>query len=60
LQRVQAASGDLEQRIAEVQAQEEHLATMQARLDGLAAEAITSAQRLGREVVPGLAAQDAA
>ncbi|RVU47318.1 dynamin family protein [Rubrivivax rivuli] len=60
LQRVQAAAGDLEQRIAEVQAQEDHLGTLQARLDALAAEAIASAQRLGREVVPGLAARDAA
>lgn len=49
LQRVQAAAGDLELRIAEVQAQDEHLRDMQARLDGLAADTIASAQELARE-----------
>jgi chromosome segregation ATPase len=37
LQRVQGATGELEQRIAEVQAQDEHLARLQARVDALAA-----------------------
>jgi hypothetical protein len=46
LQRVQAASGDLEQRINEVQTQDEHLAAMQARLDALAAQTIASARQL--------------
>jgi hypothetical protein len=51
LQRVQSASGELEQRIAEVQGQDEHLATMLARLNALATEAITSARRLAAETV---------
>jgi hypothetical protein len=49
LLRVQHASGELEQRIAEVQAQDEHLAQMQSHLDKLAAEAISSARRLAAE-----------
>ena len=46
LLRVQAASGELEQRIAEVQTQDEHLLRMQARLDALAADAVATARRL--------------
>ncbi len=45
LQRVQAAAGDLEQRIAEVQGQDEHLAALLARLERLAAEAVNSAHQ---------------
>ena len=44
LQRVQSASGDLEQRIAEVQAADEQLAAMQARLDARAAKVLTVAR----------------
>lgn len=47
LQRVQGAAGELEQRIAEVQAQDEHLAKTQARLDALAADTVTAARSLG-------------
>lgn len=46
LQRVQAAAGDLEQRIAEVQGQDQHLADTMARLDGLAAQAVAAARRI--------------
>ena len=49
LQRVQAAAGELEQRIAEVQGQDEQLATMLSRLEALATEAISSARRLAQE-----------
>jgi len=49
LQRVQAASGELEQRIAEVQTQDDHLAAMLARLNAVADEAVASARRLGLE-----------
>ena len=52
LQRVQAAAGELEQRIAEVQGQDEQLATMLARLDTLANQAISSARRLVQEPSP--------
>jgi len=45
LQRVQAAAGELEQRIAEVQAQEQHLEDTRARIDALAADAIAAACR---------------
>jgi len=45
LQRVQAAAGDLEQRIAEVQAQEQHLDEARARIDALAADATAAACR---------------
>ncbi len=48
LQRVQAASGELEQRIAEVESQDEHLVATQARLDALAADAVASARSLGQ------------
>jgi hypothetical protein len=46
LQRVQAASGDLEARIEEVQSQDDHLARMQTRLGLMAAEASDTARRL--------------
>ena len=49
LQRVQTAAGELEQRIAEVLGQDEHIAAMLARLDALAGEAIVSARRLAAE-----------
>lgn len=49
LQRVQKAAGELEQRIAEVQGQDEHIAGLLSRLDGLAGEAIVSARRLAAE-----------
>jgi GH24 family phage-related lysozyme (muramidase) len=52
LQRVQAASGELEQRIDEVQSQDTHLAALQARLDTLAAEAIASTHGLNAEPPP--------
>jgi Dynamin family len=55
LQRVQAASGDLETRIAEVQTQDEHLGQMQVRLDAMAADAVNTAQRLAD---PGQAHQE--
>lgn len=49
LQRVQAAAGDLEQRISEVQAQDEHLAEMLSRLNAVADDAVATARRLGQE-----------
>ena len=49
LQRVQVAAGDLEQRISEVQAQDDHLAGMFARLNAVADEAVASARRLGHQ-----------
>ena len=52
LQRVQAAPGELETRIAEVQAQEEHLRETQARIEALADAALAAARRPGAE--PGL------
>lgn len=57
LQRVQAAAGELEQRIAEVQNQDQHVADVQARLDGLARDAILSARRQTQDAAPR---QDAA
>lgn len=61
LQRVQSASGELEQRIAEVQAQDDHLTASQARLDAMAAEAIASARRLAATpAAPQAPRQDAA
>jgi hypothetical protein len=50
LQRVQAATGELEQRIAEVQAQDEHLQQSQARLEALAGAVTNQALRLRRGV----------
>jgi hypothetical protein len=47
LQRVQVAAGELEQRIAEVHAQDEHLAEMLSRLNDIADQAVDSARRLG-------------
>ncbi|MDO8419632.1 MAG: dynamin family protein, partial [Rubrivivax sp.] len=44
LQRVQVAASELEQRIAEVQAQDEHLALARARIDMLADEAMATAR----------------
>jgi hypothetical protein len=49
LQRVQLAAGELEQRIAEVEAQDEHLAGMLSRLHAVADEAVASARRLGQQ-----------
>jgi hypothetical protein len=49
LQRVQVASGELEQRIAEVQAQDDHLGAMLARLTAVADQAVASARRLALE-----------
>lgn len=57
LQRVQTAAGELEQRIAEVQSQDQHVADIQARLDGLARDAVNSARRQTQGVQ---ARQDAA
>jgi len=56
LQRVQVASGELEQRIAEVQAQDDHLGAMLARLTAVADEAVASARKLALEpTVPRVA-----
>ncbi len=67
LQRVQAAAGDLEQRISEVQSQDEHLAEMLSRLNAVADDAVASARRLAQEPMvqrislrPEPAQQDAA
>jgi hypothetical protein len=57
LQRVQTAAGELEQRIAEVQSQDQHVADIQARMEGLAREAIASAHRQTQDEAPR---QDAA
>jgi hypothetical protein len=51
LQRVQAASGELEQRIAEVQGQDQHLADVGKRLDGMVANASASARKLAPQAV---------
>ena len=67
LQRVQSAAGELEQRISEVQAQDEHLAEMLSRLNAVADDAVASARRLGQEptvqrisLAPEVAQQNAA
>ena len=67
LQRVQLAAGELEQRIAEVQAQDEHLAEMLSRLNAIADDAVASARHLGQQPTvqrlllhTGTAHQDAA
>ncbi|HLL19746.1 MAG TPA: dynamin family protein, partial [Rubrivivax sp.] len=52
LQRVQTAASELEQRIAEVQNQDQHVADVQARLDGLVREAVQSARRQAWEAAP--------
>jgi hypothetical protein len=49
LQRVQQATGELEQRIAEVQSQDDHLSAMLARLNAVADEAVASARALALE-----------
>ncbi len=49
LQRVQGAASELEQRIQEVQNQDDLLAAMLARVNAVADEAVASARRLGRE-----------
>ena len=46
---MQVAAGELEQRIAEVEAQDTHLADMLARLNAVADDAVASARRLGHE-----------
>lgn len=60
LQRVQSATGDLEQRIAEVQGQDESLAALVARLEQMAAEAIQSARRVVDAKTTATEQQDAA
>ena len=62
LQRVQSATGDLEQRIGEVQGQEESLAALLARLEQLAGEAIQSARRVVNDKISSASTeqQDAA
>lgn len=54
LQRVQSAAGELEQRIVEVQQQDEHLAHVQRRIEGVADAGITAALAVaaGGPVVP--------
>jgi len=49
LQRVQIAAGELEQRIAEVEAQDEHLGAMLTPLNRVVDEALSSARRLALE-----------
>jgi hypothetical protein len=58
LQRVQGATGELENRITEVQTQDEHLTRLQARVDALAAETVAAARGLSHST-PALR-QDAA
>jgi Dynamin family len=62
LQRVQGAAGDLEQRIVEVQQQDEQLAELQGRLERLTDESIAGARRLLSEgsAFEHVARQDAA
>lgn len=61
LQRVQSATGDLEQRIREVQGQDESLAALLVRLEQLAAAAIQSARRtVEQQVAAADEQQDAA
>ncbi len=49
LQRVQVAASELEQRISEVQTQDDHLAEMLARLNAVANVAVASARQLGHQ-----------
>jgi hypothetical protein len=49
LLRVQSATGELEQRIAEVQVQDEHLSQVQARMDALAGLVTDAVHRSGRD-----------
>ncbi len=63
LQRVQSAAGELEQRIHEVQSQDDHLGQLLQRLESLAAESTAAAQRLARDAAlpqPEMAQRDAA
>jgi DNA repair exonuclease SbcCD ATPase subunit len=46
LERIQAAAGELEQRIAEVEAQDEHLRSLQQRLEAAAGDTVAVARRL--------------
>ncbi len=55
LLRVQAASGELEQRINEVQAQDSKLEQVQGQLAEQAADLLAAARRLGVSAVPGAA-----
>lgn len=56
LQRVQVAAGELDQRIAEVLAQDDELGSLWTRLNAVADEAVTTARRLALEpTVPRLA-----
>jgi hypothetical protein len=57
LQRVQSATGDLEQRISEVQAQDETQAALLARLEQLAGEALQSARRVVDDKTPAATEQ---
>ena len=52
LQRVQAASGELEQRIAEVQSQDDEVTAAQTRLQTMAAEVVASTCRGPGELAP--------
>jgi hypothetical protein len=45
LQRIAAATGNLEQRLAEVEAQDERLQTLQRRLAAMAADTMAAARR---------------
>ncbi|MBS0305726.1 MAG: dynamin family protein [Proteobacteria bacterium] len=60
LQRVQGAASDLEQRIAEVQQQDEQLAAMHARIERLADDAVAGTRRLHAETAGTLAPEPAA
>ena len=55
---MQGATGELEDRITEVQTQDEHLTRLQARVDALAAETVAAARGLSHST-PALQ-QDAA
>ncbi|MDH4053634.1 MAG: dynamin family protein, partial [Rubrivivax sp.] len=46
LERIQAAAGELEQRIAEVESQDEHLRGLQQRLEAAAGDTVAVARRL--------------
>ena len=52
MQRVQGAAGELEQRIAEVQQQDEHLSALQERLEQLAEQSLAGARRLLADSAP--------
>ncbi len=53
LQRVQAAAGDLEQRIAEVQQQDTQLSELHGRVDMLASQTVALARRGPKDMEPG-------